>query len=628
MSELSDPPSDVEFVDIDLDLTHPIFYDFHKVREILDERNAEACPFKLGEPLSFGGGCSTMYAVVDRAVEAMVVSALVAKVVDEGGDELKLLKAEIYFLDLLQRRCYDVIVGLSGAYRHDRAPPTNHNTWGVIMRKYAGDLSDFADALLADSKPVAEVQVWAMLLQMARTLVLTHDGDGPGKNASVLPEGEKTWRPIVHRDIKSENILVHDLDAPIVRLKLADFGGAMFEQPATDHERRAVREEGDYDTWLMENSGMAPRSAYSCPHCNNNWEYHARLEKRPIVIDFGDQIPYDSGKSPSIWSTPPDTDSNKDEDGDSPMENADPVLYQIPGAYIPSPASSLANNPPSSHNDSETQSTFARNSSMATSNGGEGPSNYGGEPMASGGGETTSSSDDESMASSSSGETIPLNSDDPPAEWMMHAIDQPPKDKGKGPAAPLSDPDKFDPFKRNPMDEHQFFLGIQPPEFPDVLPAGDIWALGLTATTLCTFNVRRLCPCRIQELAVAPKDRVAFADDYATEPWAGVYSRPLCDVIMYMMQVTPEMRPTARELAVWAERGLRIARDRPTTTEKERNGIDALLLEPENAILEAKINEAREVNYQAEKAKLQAEKAKAKKTTLPAMGTMYKTTSK
>jgi hypothetical protein len=140
------------------------------------------------------------------------------------------------------------------------------------------------------------------------------------------------------------------------------------------------------------------------------------------------------------------------------------------------------------------------------------------------------------------------------------------------------------------------FCGVMPPEYPAILPAGDIYALGLVATSLCTFDPRELEPEEIGELAATPSLRGVHWDEQpcdgdgrpagpfvfdwthpACQPWSRVYSRRLVAVMTSMTARDPARRPAAGVLLAVAKRELRGLRDGPGVAEAERAAIDRVL---------------------------------------------------
>ncbi|EMD63732.1 hypothetical protein COCSADRAFT_358262 [Bipolaris sorokiniana ND90Pr] len=95
-----------------------------------------------------------------------------------------------------------------------------------------GDLYMLRSLSIDQNKPTfSEPFMWSAYTQLTSALTFLHHGISPQH-----PLGRHPWTPIVHRDLKFENILVKSLDpAPdwsSLDLKLADFGMAGYHNPA------------------------------------------------------------------------------------------------------------------------------------------------------------------------------------------------------------------------------------------------------------------------------------------------------------------------------------------------------------------------------------------------------------
>lgn len=75
---------------------------------------------------------------------------------------------------------------------------------------------------------LSEAFMWSLFSQLANALAFLHEGRGCTGNAHA-------WRPLLHRDIKLENILVTSLgskgDFSTIKIKLGDFGTAKHYDP-------------------------------------------------------------------------------------------------------------------------------------------------------------------------------------------------------------------------------------------------------------------------------------------------------------------------------------------------------------------------------------------------------------
>ncbi|KAF9696442.1 hypothetical protein EKO04_005552 [Ascochyta lentis] len=102
----------------------------------------------------------------------------------------------------------------------------------VLEHCPAGDLFNFcwANAAPINNGPFSEAFMWSIFSQLANAIAFLHEGIGC-KNASDA----HFWRPIIHRDIKLENVLVTNpgsrADFSDINIKLSDFGMAAYYDP-------------------------------------------------------------------------------------------------------------------------------------------------------------------------------------------------------------------------------------------------------------------------------------------------------------------------------------------------------------------------------------------------------------
>lgn len=108
----------------------------------------------------------------------------------------------------------------------------------IILEHCAvGDLYNFYWNLARpkNNAVFSETFMWSMFSQLADALAFLHEGVGC-KN----PSDAAHWRPVIHRDIKMENILVTTTgsmrDFSSIKIKLADFGMAAFYDPHARNE--------------------------------------------------------------------------------------------------------------------------------------------------------------------------------------------------------------------------------------------------------------------------------------------------------------------------------------------------------------------------------------------------------
>lgn len=95
-----------------------------------------------------------------------------------------------------------------------------------------GDLFDFQEKMLAENgAQFSEGFMWSLFRQLSSALAFLHQGI-----TSQSPQGVGGWQPLIHRDIKLENILISSLgvedDKSDLVVKLGDFGLATRYDPA------------------------------------------------------------------------------------------------------------------------------------------------------------------------------------------------------------------------------------------------------------------------------------------------------------------------------------------------------------------------------------------------------------
>jgi serine/threonine protein kinase len=103
--------------------------------------------------------------------------------------------------------------------------PTPKHDCLIFEHCASGDLLEFRKHMYYKNKAVFnEAFMWSIYHQLCAALAFLHEGIG-GPHAEV-------WKPIVHRDIKAQNILISTLgnktDHSSLTIKLADFGLASF----------------------------------------------------------------------------------------------------------------------------------------------------------------------------------------------------------------------------------------------------------------------------------------------------------------------------------------------------------------------------------------------------------------
>jgi serine/threonine protein kinase len=96
---------------------------------------------------------------------------------------------------------------------------------------HEGDLFDLCRKLYEEKQcPFSEAFMWALFSQLASAIAFLHEGVGCANRMET-----DFWRPVVHRDIKIENILISTLgtkeDCSSLLIKVADFGLSAFYDP-------------------------------------------------------------------------------------------------------------------------------------------------------------------------------------------------------------------------------------------------------------------------------------------------------------------------------------------------------------------------------------------------------------
>ena len=120
------------------------------------------------------------------------------------------------------------IIGYLGYYK-DKPEPKR----GSLILEYCpfGDLRDVHSWAVENNHSIfSEAFMWSVYDQLISALALLHRGID-----AQYPRGRDGWRPIVHQDIKFENVLVKSLgskpDWSRIELKLGDFGMATYYDP-------------------------------------------------------------------------------------------------------------------------------------------------------------------------------------------------------------------------------------------------------------------------------------------------------------------------------------------------------------------------------------------------------------
>jgi serine/threonine protein kinase len=91
-----------------------------------------------------------------------------------------------------------------------------------------GDLRHWRQVEYEDknNKPVPETCIWRLFIQLTQAISFLHDGLAAGG------ETHEGWVPLIHRDIKPDNVLVVFNGCTYPSFKLADFGCSKFYDPS------------------------------------------------------------------------------------------------------------------------------------------------------------------------------------------------------------------------------------------------------------------------------------------------------------------------------------------------------------------------------------------------------------
>jgi hypothetical protein len=415
--------------------------------------------------------------------------------------------------------------------------------------------------------------------------------------------------------VKLANILVSDIGTGLPLLKLTDFGGAIFEGSYTDEEKEATRkkvalrkayyeEEDRKEEEEARKEGKVippkPQPQPPCIYCDNDGSKYAEILTM-LSYHLNPQPAQEAAATNPLYgiAVPSPIHSGYEMAGDEelnePYDDMDTTADEIAlDEYI--------NDDPDNNPYRTSESPLANRSSTDHQQQAD-PDVIMGDGDAVGRPSTTGDNDcmevDRGSDLESYREASSLRHPDrrrnaiiPTSLTDRHCCHYPPDANIIGEPTPLDksedtvepEPDDHPPTRYTLDSKGQLvsaeneFVGVRPPEFPDVLPAGDIFALGVTAADLCTLAPQRLCPCRLNQLSWLPAWRSAFPEDHwSRAPWMGVYSRELCMMLAWMTCEDPMVRPTASQLLHFAEQGLWGSRNFPSTGHEQRARIDAVL---------------------------------------------------
>ena len=145
------------------------------------------------------------------------------------------------------------IVSYLGYHENQPTPTTSS-----FILEYCpfGDLGDlYSRALDEGMSNFSEAFMWSVYSQLMSALAFLHKGID-----AQNPQGCNDWRPIVHQDIKVENVLVKSLgskpDWSDIDIKLGDFGVSTYYDPADPNPLRYI---GTTSNWSPEISWKTKR---------------------------------------------------------------------------------------------------------------------------------------------------------------------------------------------------------------------------------------------------------------------------------------------------------------------------------------------------------------------------------
>ena len=185
--------------------------------------------------------------------------------------------------------------------------PAPENLAIVLEYCPGGDLYDFywETAHARNGSIFSENFMWSAFTQLSSALAFLHEGIG-----AVGSHAADTWRPVVHRDIKFENVLVQTMgtknDWSDIVLKLGDFGLSAYYDPA---DAKLPRGMGTTCSWAPEVTWSDP----SITPAADVWGVGAVIHT--LVHGFGPLVSDEETKSvwyekntgepyPEYWSEP------------------------------------------------------------------------------------------------------------------------------------------------------------------------------------------------------------------------------------------------------------------------------------------------------------------------------------
>ncbi|KAF2680544.1 kinase-like protein [Lentithecium fluviatile CBS 122367] len=169
----------------------------------------------------------------------------------------------------------------------------------------AGDLFELSKRMYKKNKAIfSEALVWAVFSRLSSAIAFLHEGID-----CKVPTNADSWRPVVHRDIKLENVLISTLgqkdDFSSLVLKLGDFGLSAFYDPSN------ARMPGNWGTSVLWPPEQIWEEREATP-AGDVWAVgcvmHELAHGFPPVVDpeFTEKLAKKENKAPSLpshWSS-------------------------------------------------------------------------------------------------------------------------------------------------------------------------------------------------------------------------------------------------------------------------------------------------------------------------------------
>ncbi|CAI6302861.1 unnamed protein product [Periconia digitata] len=192
--------------------------DEHNVQD-LDLNPAHDFPYNHIRVRELGDGSE---GIVDAYVHKPTGTCLAVKMIQNKPH----LPAEVNILRKIPY--HESIIHMYGFYGAQPQPDTD-----CILFEHCsgGDLFDLQkNSFEVNNAVFTEESMWAILRQLSSALAFLHEGVG-----CADPEQQAVWHPVIHRDIKLENVFVTSFgvktDLSDIKIKIGDFGLATFYDP-------------------------------------------------------------------------------------------------------------------------------------------------------------------------------------------------------------------------------------------------------------------------------------------------------------------------------------------------------------------------------------------------------------